>query len=85
MTKDMPLKCLSSTVTGETFWRDDMDSYWKKEMKDNFDEEDGPTCVLYPLLYFFEHQNRLAGRWGGEVKNNESVFQADHKKQLLLK
>lgn len=46
-------------------------------MKNNFDE-DGPTCMLYPnthrLLYVFEHENRLAGRGGEEIKNNESVF-----------
>jgi len=50
-------------------------------MKDSLDEEDGPACVLHPnteiLLYFSKHQNRLAGRW--EIKNDESVFQADHK------
>lgn len=46
-------------------------------MKNNF-YEDGPTCILYPnthrLLYVFEHENRLAGRGGEEIKNNESVF-----------
>lgn len=43
----MPLKCLSSNVTGHSFWRDDMDSYWRKEMKDNLDEEDGPNLCVY--------------------------------------
>lgn len=81
MTKDIPLKYRSSTVTGKSFWRDGLGNYWSKEMKDNFDEKDGPTCVLHPnihtLVIFSEHQNRLVARWGGEFNNN--VFQADHK------
>lgn len=79
----MLLKCPSSTVTRDSFWRHDTDNYQRKEMKNNFGEEDGPTCMLYPnthrLLYFFKHENRLAGRGGEEIKNNESVFQADQK------
>lgn len=83
MTKDIPLKCLSSTVTGHSFWRDDMDSYWRKEMKDNLDEEDGPNLCTLPkhshTPVFFQASKQTSWEMRGEGKNNESVFQGDDK------
>lgn len=49
-------------------------------MKENFDEENSPTCVLYPnthtLLCFSSIKTNSLG---GGVKNKENVFQADNK------